>query len=66
VSGTQTLLRERRCARDGLFSNGGCSTPQDMENEHHDTDDQQDVNDAAGNVKGEKSKQPENDENRSD
>jgi hypothetical protein len=37
-----------------------------MQNEHYDADDQQDVNDAAGNVEGEKSKQPENDENRSD
>jgi hypothetical protein len=37
-----------------------------VQNEHHDADDQQDVNDAAGNVKGEKPKQPENDENRSD
>jgi len=37
-----------------------------MQNEHYDADDQQDVNDAAGNVEGKKPQQPENDENRSD
>jgi hypothetical protein len=37
-----------------------------MENEHDDADYEQDVNDASGYVKGEESKQPENDENCSD
>ena len=34
-----------------------------MQDEHHDTDDQKDVDDASGNVKGEEPKQPENDQN---
>jgi hypothetical protein len=34
-----------------------------MHDEHHDTDYEQDVNDAGGNVKGEEPEQPENDEN---
>ena len=34
-----------------------------MKDEHHDTDYEQDVNYARGDVKGEEPKQPENDEN---
>ena len=34
-----------------------------MHDEHHDTDYEQDVNDASGNVKGEEPEQPENDKN---
>jgi hypothetical protein len=37
------------------------STPEEMCKEHHDTDYQQHVNYAAGNVKGQESKQPKND-----
>ena len=46
-----------------IASDGGGSTPQEMQDEHHDTDDQENVNDASGNVKGEEAQQPENDEN---
>jgi hypothetical protein len=37
-----------------------------MQNEHHNPDYQQDMNDAAGNVKGKEPKQPENNQNRGD
>jgi hypothetical protein len=34
-----------------------------MEDEQHDAHDEGDVNESSGNVKGEKSKQPKNDQN---
>jgi len=37
-----------------------------MYEEHHYTNDQQDVNEAAGNVKGQESEQPKNNKNGSD
>jgi hypothetical protein len=46
-----------------ITSDGGGSAPEEMQDEHHDTDYQQYVNDASGNVKGKEPKQPENDEN---
>jgi hypothetical protein len=42
------------------LSGCGRSAPEEMREEHHDTDHQQDVNYAAGNVKGQESKQPKN------
>jgi hypothetical protein len=42
------------------LSRCGRSTPEEMCKEHHDTDYQQHVNYAAGNVKGQESKQPKN------
>jgi hypothetical protein len=44
------------------YNVSGCgrSTPEEMCEEHHDPDDQQHVNYAAGNVKGQESKQPKN------
>ena len=44
-------------------SDGGGSAAKEMQDEHHDTDYEQDVDDAGGNVKREESEQPENDEN---
>jgi hypothetical protein len=40
---------------------GGRTASEKMQDEHHDTDDQEDVNDARGNVKSEEPEQPEND-----
>jgi hypothetical protein len=37
-----------------------------MQQKHHDTDYQQDMNEAAGNVKGQETKQPKNDQYGSD
>jgi hypothetical protein len=37
-----------------------------MQEEHHDTDYEQDVNETAGNVKGQEPKQPKNNQNRRD
>jgi hypothetical protein len=47
-------------------SDGGCSTPEEMQNEHHDTDYQQNVNDAGGDMEGEKPCQPENNQDQCD
>jgi hypothetical protein len=44
-------------------SGGGCATAEEMEKEHNYANHQQDVNEAAGNVKGQKAEQPENDQN---
>jgi hypothetical protein len=44
-------------------SDSGGTASEEMHDEHHDTDYEQDVNDASGNVKGEEPEQPENDEN---
>jgi hypothetical protein len=46
----------------GVLDSGG-TTSEEMHDEHHDTDYEQDVNDAGGNVKSEEPEQPENDEN---
>ena len=48
------------------LSDCACSTPEEMEQEHHYTDYQQNVDEAAGNVKGQESKQPKNNQNRRD
>lgn len=42
------------------LSGGGRSAPEEMREEHHDTDYQQHMNYTAGNVKGQESKQPKN------
>jgi hypothetical protein len=42
------------------------SAPQQMHQEHHDAYDEQDVNEPGGNVKREETKQPKNNQNRSD
>lgn len=61
------MLDIKRCVRArATCSDGGCSASQEMKHEHHDTDYEQDMNDASGDVKREESKQPENDENCSD
>jgi hypothetical protein len=49
---------ERKCS-----SGRACAAPQEMENEQDQADDQQDVNEAGTNVKCEKAKQPENNQN---
>jgi hypothetical protein len=46
-----------------IASDGGGSTAEEMQDKHHDTDDQQGVNDASKDVKREEPEQPENDEN---
>jgi hypothetical protein len=53
--------RRRLCAASVSDSRGAAS--EEMHDEHHDTDDEQDVNDPGGNVKGEEPEQPKNDEN---
>jgi hypothetical protein len=45
---------------------GRGSTPKEMQNEHHDADYQQDVNDACGDMEGEKPEQPENNQDQCD
>ena len=52
--------------RGPIRSDGGGSAAEEMQGEHHDPDDQQDVNDASGNVKREEPEQPENDKKCSD
>jgi len=52
---------ERGCSLGGSFA-----APQEMENKHDQSDDQQDVDEAGANVKCEKSKQPENNQNQGD
>jgi hypothetical protein len=44
----------------------GASTSQQMEGKEHDAQNEGDVNEPSGNVKCEKSEQPENNQNRSD
>jgi hypothetical protein len=39
---------------DWFSSRGGCSTTEEMKEEHHDTDYEQDVDQPGGNVKSEK------------
>ena len=53
-----------QCASElAIHSGCGCSASEEVKDEHHDTDDDQDMNNPSGDVKGEESKQPENDEN---
>jgi len=49
--------------RDARAVSDGGSTAEEMHDEQHQTDDQQDVNEAGGNMKGKEPKQPKNDEN---
>jgi hypothetical protein len=48
------------------LSDCGRSTSEEVEEEHDYTDDQQDVNQTAGNMKGQESKQPKNNQNHGD
>jgi len=57
--------QEGRAER-GCSSGGSFAAPQEMENKHDQSDDQQDVNEAGANVKCEKAKQPENNQNQGD
>jgi hypothetical protein len=57
--------RKDRAER-GSSSGGTCATPQEVENEHDQADDQQDVDKASANVKCEKAKQPENNQHQGD
>jgi hypothetical protein len=50
--------KQRKFVTYTTLSGCGRSTPEEMCEEHHDTDYQQHVNYAAGNVKGQESKQP--------
>jgi hypothetical protein len=50
----------------GCSSDGSCAAPQEMENKHDQSDDQQDVDEAGPNVKCEKARQPENNQNQGD
>jgi len=53
-------------AERGCSSGGSFAAPQEMENKHDQSDDQQDVDEAGANVKCEKAKQPENNQNQCD
>ena len=57
--------RKHRAAR-GCSSGGAFAAPQEVENKHDQSDDQQDVNEAGANVKCEEAKQPENNQNQGD
>jgi hypothetical protein len=48
------------------IGSGRGSTPEEMQHEHHDADYQQDVNDAGGDMEGEKPEQPENNQGQCD
>jgi hypothetical protein len=52
------LAPSREHFLDPTLSGCGRSTPEEMQGEHHNTDNQQNVDDAAGNVEGQESKQP--------
>jgi hypothetical protein len=54
------LDKSRKHFLHATLSGCGRSAPKQMQGEHHNTDHQQRVNDAAGNVKGQESKQPKN------
>jgi len=60
ATGTECVLAGAR------RSNGRGSASEEMQEKHHDTDDQQDMNEPAGNVKSQEPKQPKNDEYGSD
>jgi len=53
-------------AERGCRSGGPFAAPQEMENKHDQSDDQQDVDEAGANVKCEKAKQPEHNQNQCD
>jgi hypothetical protein len=50
----------RECASAWTSHLGCSSTSEEVQEEHHYTDDQQDVNETCGNVKGQEPKQPKN------
>jgi hypothetical protein len=50
----------RECAFAWISHLGCSSTSEEVQEEHYYTDDQQDVNEACGNVKGQEPKQPKN------
>jgi len=49
-----------------LLSSGTCSATHEVQNEHDDTDDQQNMNQTGADVKRKKAEQPENNQNRGD
>ena len=63
---THNLQTQKRVFAWTSLSDCGRSTSDEMQEQHHDPDDQHDVNEAAGNVKGQEPKQPKNDQNRCD
>jgi hypothetical protein len=56
-------LLEEQEGPGGCSSGGSFAAPQEMENKHDQSDHQQDVDEAGANVKCEKAKQPENNQN---
>jgi len=66
-TGSPASMRSRKDRAARACSSGGAfAAPQEMENKHDQSDDQQDVNEAGANVKCEKAKQPENNQNQGD
>jgi len=66
IQGLRYCAMRKRFSANGEYtfawiSHLGCSsTSEEVQEEHYYTDDQQDVNEACGNVKGQEPKQPKN------
>jgi hypothetical protein len=63
---TRNLQTEKRVFAWTSLSDCGRSASEEMQEQHHYPDYQHDVNQAAGNVKGQEPKQPKNNQDRSD